>query len=128
MNREKRVSAEIVAAYLNAVIEKDASAVDRYFGPDIQYVVNGVPGASPSSGLPPLAEETVRAMPWMGLHRGRKELKAFLARMHQNLDIVAFGPREVISEGTRSVASGWFRLRARSTGRTVDIVRVPKIV
>jgi ketosteroid isomerase-like protein len=32
-----------------------------------------------------------------------------------------FGPREVISEGNKAAAFGWFRLHALSTGRTIDI-------
>jgi ketosteroid isomerase-like protein len=41
--------------------------------------------------------------------------------MHRNLEVTAFGPREVISEGDKAAAFGWFRLHALSTGRTVDI-------
>jgi ketosteroid isomerase-like protein len=41
--------------------------------------------------------------------------------MHRNLEVTAFGPREVISEGNKAAAFGWFRLHALSTGRTVDI-------
>jgi ketosteroid isomerase-like protein len=41
--------------------------------------------------------------------------------MHRNLEVTAFGPREVISEGNRAAAFGWFRLHALSTGRTLDI-------
>jgi ketosteroid isomerase-like protein len=41
--------------------------------------------------------------------------------MHRNLDVTAFGPCEVIAEGQKAAAFGWFRLYARSTGRTRDI-------
>ena len=41
--------------------------------------------------------------------------------MHRNLEVTAFGPREVISEGKRAAAFGCFRLRACSTDRTVDL-------
>jgi hypothetical protein len=41
--------------------------------------------------------------------------------MHRNLEVTAFGPRELISEGNKAAAFGWFRLHALSTGRTVDI-------
>ena len=41
--------------------------------------------------------------------------------MHRNLEVTAFGPREVISQGNKASAFGWFRLHALSTGRTADI-------
>ena len=41
--------------------------------------------------------------------------------MHRNLEVTAFGPREVISEGNKAAAFGWLRLHALSTGRTMDI-------
>jgi len=33
----------LIAAYLEAVIQRDASAVDRYFDPNVEYIVNGTP-------------------------------------------------------------------------------------
>jgi|SRR5579862_7862715 len=33
----------------------------------------------------------------------------------------AFGPREVIAQGNKAAAFGWFRLRALASGRTVDV-------
>jgi ketosteroid isomerase-like protein len=41
--------------------------------------------------------------------------------MHRNLEVTAFGPREVISEGNKAAVFGWFRLHALPTGRTLDI-------
>lgn len=41
--------------------------------------------------------------------------------MHRNLEVTAFGPREVISEGNKAAVFGWFRLHALSTSRTADI-------
>ena len=111
----------IIAAYLDAVIRKDSSAVDRYFDPHIEYMVNGTPVPDPTGTLPPISEDCHAALPWLGLYHGRDALKDFLAHMHRNLEITAFGPREVISEGNRAAAFGWFRLHALSTGRSVDI-------
>jgi hypothetical protein len=34
-------NAAIIAQYLDAVIRKDASAMDRYFRPEVEYMVNG---------------------------------------------------------------------------------------
>jgi len=114
-------SAELIAAYLDAVIRKDASAVDRYFHPDVEYMVNGTPQPDPAGVLPPLSEDCHAALPWLGLYRGREAVRNFLAHMHRNLEVTAFGPREVISQGEKGAAFGWFRLRSLATGRTADI-------
>jgi ketosteroid isomerase-like protein len=114
-------SSAIIAAYLDAVIRKDSSAVDRYFDPHVEYMVNGTPVPDPTGALPPISAECHAALPWLGLYHGREALKGFLTHMHRNLEVTAFGPREVISEGNRAAAFGWFRLHALSTGRFVDI-------
>ncbi len=114
-------NSELIAAYLDAVIRKDASAVDRYFDPDVEYMVNGAPERDGAGELPPISADCHTALPWLGVYHGRQALKGFLAHMHRNLEVTAFGPREVISEGNRVAAFGWFRLHALPTGRTVDI-------
>ncbi|MBV8513911.1 MAG: nuclear transport factor 2 family protein [Acidobacteria bacterium] len=111
----------IIAAYLDAVIQKDASAVDRFFASDVEYVVNGAPVATPDGDVPPISSECQRALPWLGLHAGRDAVKRFLAHMHRNLEVTGFGPREVISANNKAAAFGWFRLHALSTDRTMDI-------
>jgi ketosteroid isomerase-like protein len=121
VNALPQSSAAIIAAYLDAVIRKDASAVDRYFDPDVEYMVNGSPSGDPAGELPPISVACHSALPWLGLYHGREALKGFLAHMHRNLEVTAFGPREVISEGSKAAAFGWFRLHALSTGRTMDI-------
>lgn len=120
MTSPRPTSAEIIAAYLDAVIAKDGSAVDRYFHPDVEYMVNGA--VEPGVGtLPPISRDLKTALPWLGLYQGREALKGFLEHMHSNLDVVAFGPRDVITDCQRGAAFGWFRLRARSSGRSADI-------
>jgi glyoxylase-like metal-dependent hydrolase (beta-lactamase superfamily II)/ketosteroid isomerase-like protein len=114
-------SAELIAEYLDAVMRKDASAVERYFDPNIEYLVNGAPMTGSDGTLAPLSPACHAALPWLGLYRGRKALEGFLAHMHRNLDVIAFGPREVIAQGEKAAAFGWFRLRALATGRTADI-------
>ena len=114
-------NSQLIAAYLDAVIQKDASAVDRYFDPDVEYIVNGVPGPRSTDALPPISEDCGAALPWLGLYRGKEALKGFLEHMHGNLDVTAFGPREVISQGDKVAAFGWFRLHSHTTGRTADI-------
>jgi ketosteroid isomerase-like protein len=114
-------SSAIIAAYLDAVIRKDLSAVDRYFDPNVEYMVNGTPTPDPLGLLLPISAECHAALPWLGVYRGRESVKSFLAHMHRNLEVTAFGRREVISAGDKAAAFGWFRLRTLSTGRTVDI-------
>jgi len=112
---------EIIAAYLDAVIRKDVSVIDRFFAPDVEYMVNGTPSPDLAGVLPPISADCRAAPPGLGLHCGREAVKNFLAHMHRNLEVTAFGPREVISEGNKAAAFGWFRLHALSTGRSVDI-------
>jgi ketosteroid isomerase-like protein len=114
-------NADLIRDYLDAVMRKDTSAVDRYFDSDVEYVVNGTPLPDSSDTLPPISKQCQSALPWLGLHRGRKAVHEFLDRMHRNLEVTAYGPREVISEGNRAAAFGWFRLLALATGRTIDI-------
>ena len=121
MSEASPTNSELIAAYLDAVIRKDASAVDRYFHPDVEYLVNGTPEPDATGALPPISADCRAALPWLGLYRGRDALKAFLSHMHRNLEVTAFGPREVISQGNKGAAFGWFRLYSLSTGRTADI-------
>ena len=121
MSASTQSSADLIATYLDAVIRRDASAVDRYFDPDVEYMVNGTASPDPAGVLPPISSECHRALPWLGIYHGREALKGFLAHMHRNLEVTAFGPREVISDGNKAAAFGLFRLHALSTGRTVDI-------
>jgi ketosteroid isomerase-like protein len=114
-----RTNAEVVASYLDAVLHRDAGAIDRFFHPEVEYIVNGAQDAG--GRLPPISRELGEALPWFGLHRGLGEVHAFFECMHRNLEVTAYGPREVISEGTRAAAFGWFRLRARPSGRIIDI-------
>jgi len=114
-------NSEIVAAYLEAVLRKDASAVDRFFDPEIEYIVNGTSDPDRGVSLPPITEGCRLALPWMGLHRGRPAVRSFLECLHRNLEVTHYGPRQVVSEGNRAAAFGWFRLHAHPTGRTVDI-------
>ena len=55
MNALTQSSAAIIRAYLKAVIRKDASAVDRYFDPHVEYMVNGLPSGDKTGVLPPSA-------------------------------------------------------------------------
>lgn len=117
MKVSARSNAELIAAYLDAVMQKDASVVEQFFAADVEYMVNGTSSPDPAGVLPPISADCHNALPWLGLHRGREAVKEFLAHMHRNLEVTAFGPREVISEGNKAAAFGWFRLHALSTAQ-----------
>ena len=121
MNTSNHSNSELIAVYRDAVMRKDASVVNHFFAPDVEYMVNGTSSPDPAGVLPPISADCRNALPWLGLHRGREAVKKFLAHMHRNLEVTAFGPREVISEGNKAAAFGWFRLHALSTGRTADV-------
>jgi glyoxylase-like metal-dependent hydrolase (beta-lactamase superfamily II)/ketosteroid isomerase-like protein len=114
-------AADVIKSYLGAVARKETDVVERFFHPDVEYMVNGVATIDERGTLPPISPECSAALPWLGLYRGRDALQGFLEHMHRNLEITEFGPLEVISNGDKAAAFGWFRLQALSTGRTADI-------
>ena len=116
-----RDNAGVLAEYLDSVLRRDQTAVDRFFHPEIEYVINGSPLAGRDPAIPPISSECLSALPWLGHYRGKDALKAFLDHMHKNLEVSAYGERRVISQGDQAAAFGWFRLRALSTGRSADI-------
>ena len=124
-------NAKIVADYLDSVLRKDHTAVDRFFHPDVEYMINGSPSPDRSVDLPPISTECKSALPWLGYYRGKEAVTAFLDHMHRNLDVTAYGPRRVVSEGNHSAAFGWFRLPSLSTGafgryRIRDLLRTAR--
>jgi hypothetical protein len=79
-------NSELIAGYLDAVIRKDASAVDSYVDPNVEYMVNGTLETDADGALPPISAECHSALPWLGLHRGREAVKEFLSHMLDVLD------------------------------------------
>jgi ketosteroid isomerase-like protein len=118
-----QTAAEILVQYLDCVLRRDHTAVESYFHPDIEYVINGSPPPRQGPGDPTISAECIGALPWLGHYRGKAALRAFLEHMHRNLDLTAFGERRVISkgdEGARSAASNcaFSRQAAVATART----------
>jgi SnoaL-like protein len=108
--------------YLDAVSRgKGAAAADRYFHPEIVYIVNGPATRRSGVGLPAVSSELHSALPWLGIYRGLDEVRAFLADMHANLDVMRFGPREIVGDHERAAVFGWFGLRSRAADREVRI-------
>jgi len=112
---------KIVGDYLDSVLRKDHTAVDRFFHPEVEYMINGSPALDRAAELPYLSPECKSALPWLGYYRGKEALKGFLQHMHRNLEVTAYGTRRVVSDGNRAAAFGWFRLHSLSTERSADI-------
>ena len=72
MSAAAQSNSELIAAYLDAVIRKDTSVVDRYFDPSVEYMVNGTLEPDPSGVLPPISEDCHSALPWLGIYQGRR--------------------------------------------------------
>ena len=114
--------ARLAEEYLDAVARGEgAAAVERYFHPEIVYIVNGPPASDETVDLPALSGELQSALPWLGIYRGLDEVRAFLAHMHSNLEVTGFGPREIVGDDQRAAVFGWFGLRSRPAGRDVRI-------
>jgi ketosteroid isomerase-like protein len=114
--------ARLAGEYLDAVTRGEgAAAAERYFHPDIVYIVNGPPVPAQAVDLPALSNELHTALPWLGMYRGLDEVRAFLTHMHANLDVSGFGPREIVGDDLRAAVFGWFGLRSRPTGREARI-------
>ena len=77
MSTAAQSNSERIAAFLDAVIRKDASAVDRYFAPDVEYMVNGAPEPDTAGALPPISEDCRAALPWLGLYYGQGGAQGF---------------------------------------------------
>jgi ketosteroid isomerase-like protein len=114
--------AALAGEYLDAVTRGEgATAAERYFQPEIVYIVNGPPSPAETLDLPALSSELHSALPWLGIYRGLDEVRGFLSHMHSNLDVTGFGPREIVGDDQRAAVFGWFGLRPRPAGQEVRI-------
>ena len=114
--------ASLAEAYLDSVSRGEGvTAAERYFHPDIVYIVNGPTVPVEGFALPSLSGELHAGLPWLGIYRGLDEVRAFLAHMHANLDITGFGPREIVGDDLRAAVFGSFGLRSHETGREARI-------
>ena len=121
MGVKARATASVAAlaeAYLDAVsLGEGVAAAERYFHPDIVYIVNGPPVPVDGLALPALSGELRQGLPWLGMYRGLDEVRAFLTHMHANLDVTGFGSREIVGDDQRAAVFGWFGFRSRPDGR-----------
>lgn len=114
--------AALAGAYLDAVSRGEGiAAAERYFHPDIVYIVNGPSPETDALTLPSLSGELHAALPWLGMYRGLEDVRAFLTHMHSNLDVTGFGPWDIVGDDERAAVFGWFGLKSRPAGREVRI-------
>jgi ketosteroid isomerase-like protein len=59
-------------------------------------------------------------IPWAKTHRTRDEVAEFFATLGKTLEFQAFEPREYVAQGDKVVALGYYRARAKATGRTFE--------
>ena len=60
MDAPEQSSLKLIRAYLDAVIRRDVSAVDRFFDRDVEYIVNGT--VEPfANGLPGISADCCHA-------------------------------------------------------------------
>ena len=130
MSARTKSNSELISEYLD-VMRRDASVVDGFFAPDVEYLVNGTPQPDPAGALPPISADCLAALPCLGLHRGRVAVKGFLAHMHRNLEVTAFWPAGGNFRGKQSGCL-WLvpppRASDRSDGghRLFDFLRAPR--
>jgi hypothetical protein len=70
-------NSELIAAYLDAVMRKDASVVEHFLAPDVEYMVNGTSWPDPAGVLPPISAECRAALPWLGCTVVEKRSRSF---------------------------------------------------
>jgi ketosteroid isomerase-like protein len=108
-------SEQIVADFFAAFGRRDLDAVTSFFTDDAVYTVIGNP-----EGTPPLDPESKDAIPWIGTYRGPNGAREFIAHLQRNIEVIGFGPQEVIDAGDRIAVFGSFSYRAVPTGRQFD--------
>lgn len=56
-------------------------------------------------------------IPTAGVHRGRRAMEDFFKKLSQTMDFSQFEPREYVAQGDRVIALGYYRGKAKTTGR-----------
>ncbi|HWR54425.1 MAG TPA: nuclear transport factor 2 family protein [Bryobacteraceae bacterium] len=59
-------------------------------------------------------------VPVVGVYSGRKELETFFSKLEQAMDFSQFEPREYVAQGDRVIALGYYRGKAKATGREFE--------
>ena len=138
MGRPKQSNAEIIAAYLDAVMRKDASVIDCFFAADVEYMVNGTSSPDPTGVLPLISAHCQTALPWLGVHRGteadgkrrikpsKKNVKTFLDDVRATIKAaLASSAADLIKELNPKIR-GWANYHGTSRINPRSHVWIPK--
>ena len=98
-----------VQSFFNSFTSGNLDAIDDFFAPDVEYTVVGAHGS-----------ETTDAIPWVGLHRGTEAVKSFFHTLVGSIEVVEFDPQEFIAQNDAVAVFGYFKYRARSTGKLME--------
>lgn len=112
---KRRTGAQIVAEFFAAFGRRDLDAATSFFADDAIYTVIGDP-----TGTPPLAPEARRAIPWIGTYHGPAGAREFIGHLQRNIEIIGFGPQDIVDGGDKIAVFGSFSYRAASTGHRFD--------
>ena len=113
--KTRKTNKDIVADFFTAFRRWDPETVESFFTDDIIYTVVGDP-----DGDPPLDSESKQAIPWIGRYQGKAGVRKFIAHLQRNIEVIGFGPQEVIGDGDVIAVFGSFSYRAVSTARRFD--------
>ena len=109
---KEAVNTGIVLDYAQSFQKEDArSLVERLFHPDAEYLVNLPREQSP---------ETIDAIPWAGLWKGRDQLVEFEEVFGRNWTVDAIEPGDVIAKDDGVIVFGRMTLTAKGTGKKAD--------
>ena len=73
----KQSNSEIIAAYLDAVMRKDASVIDRFFAPEVEYMVNGTRVPDRAGVLPQFPRIATQRFPGLACIAVERRSRAF---------------------------------------------------
>jgi ketosteroid isomerase-like protein len=60
-------------------------------------------------------------LPLSGIYRGREGVGQFLQKHAQEVEILAFEPREFLAQAEQVAVIGWERVKIRATNRTIEL-------
>ncbi|GAC1372921.1 MAG: nuclear transport factor 2 family protein [Hymenobacter sp.] len=79
----------------------DIPGLLNLFTDDIEFII---PGPS-------------QVIPFAGVYRGKEQVAAFFAKLHDAMDFERFEAQEYIAQGDRVVALGYSKVHVRATGK-----------
>jgi uncharacterized protein len=83
--------------------------VKRYFDPAAEYIPNVAH-----------SDELKAIVAWFGVHHGIEGVEEVYSLILVNINVLGFEPHVSFDEGENAAMFGWFRYRAKSTGKVVE--------